>query len=117
MVVELRQQQDLEQLLQRSKTDPVVIFKHSTQCPISDHAYHEFTRFEQSAADMTCGLVLVIENRTVSDAIAAQLGVRHESPQALVVKDGKVTWHAAHWSINADTLREALQDHAQSTHP
>ena len=108
MVFEIRQNQDFEQLLERSKTDPVLLFKHSTQCSISDQAYEEFNRFRETAADLTCGLVLVIENRSVSDAIAVRLGVRHESPQAIVVKDGKPEWNASHWKITAETLSEAL---------
>ena len=109
MVLELRQQRDLEQLLQRSKTDPVLIFKHSTQCSVSDQAYEEFTRFLENAGDLACGLVLVIENRDISNAIAARLGVRHESPQAIVVKDGKPEWKASHWSITMESLAQAIQ--------
>lgn len=116
MVVALRQHHDLEQLLERSKTDPVLIFKHSTQCSISDHAYQEFKRFQEQACEFNCGIVLVIENRALSNAIAAELGVRHQSPQAIVVRDGKPTWNASHWSITGDSLSEALKD-AQSTHP
>src|SRR5438874_593230 len=56
MVVQLRKERDLEQLLERSKTNPVLIFKHSTQCPISSHAYDEFTEFAEAAEDLTCGL-------------------------------------------------------------
>jgi bacillithiol system protein YtxJ len=116
MVVELRKNKDFEQLLDRSKTDPVLIFKHSTQCPISSEAYEEFARFVQTAGDITCGLVLVIENRDVSDAIAARLGVRHESPQAIVVTDGQSAWSASHWSITQDSLSEALKNHAKPAH-
>ena len=108
MVLELRQHQDLEQLLERSKTDPVLIFKHSTQCSISDQAYDEFTRFAGMAGDLNCGLVLVIENRDLSNAIASRLGVRHESPQAIVVRDGKPEWNASHWSITAEALNKAI---------
>ena len=109
MVLELRQHRDLEQLLQRSKIDPVLIFKHSTQCSVSDQAYEEFTRFLENAGDLACGLVLVIENRDISNAIAARLGVRHESPQAIVVKDGKPEWNASHWSITMESLAQAIQ--------
>src|SRR5207237_10162783 len=99
MVIQLRQDRDFEQLLERSKTNSVLIFKHSTQCPISSQAYEEFTRFATSAGDVACGVVLVIENRNLSDTIAERLEVRHQSPQAIVVKDGRVTWQASHWSI------------------
>src|SRR5215468_1633028 len=116
MIFDLQQDRDLEQLLDRSKTDPVLIFKHSTQCAISAQAYEEFTDFVEGAANLTCGAVLVIENRKLSDAIAERFGVRHESPQALLIKDGRVLWHASHWSISSDSLSEAVAAHAQSTH-
>ena len=109
MVVELRDPRDLEQLLQRSKTDPVLIFKHSTQCSVSDVAYEEFTRFSENTGDLVCGVVFVIENRDVSNAIAAQLGVRHESPQAILVQDGKPKWKASHWAITVEALSKATQ--------
>jgi monothiol bacilliredoxin len=108
MITELRKCEDFEQLLERSKTHPVIIFKHSTQCGISDQVYEEFTRFIKSADDIICGVVLVIEWRAVSDAIESMLGVRHESPQAILVKDGKPKWDASHWSITYDALTRAL---------
>src|SRR5438094_10503798 len=114
MVTELRKREDFEQLLERSKTHPVIIFKHSTQCAISDQVYEEFTRFLESAGNTICGLVLVIEFRVVSDAIAAALGIRHESPQAILLKDGKPKWSASHLSITFDALTRAL--YAESPH-
>jgi bacillithiol system protein YtxJ len=116
MIVDLLQDHDLEQLLHKSKTDPVIIFKHSTQCPISTQAYEEFIDFAEGACNLTCGAVLVIENRGLSNAIAERFGVRHESPQALLIKDGRVVWHASHWSITSDSLTEALAPYAKSTH-
>ncbi len=116
MVVELQTDDDLEQLLERSKTHPVVIFKHSTQCSISSDVYGEFKHFTETAPDADCGVVLVIENRNLSNEIAGRLGVRHESPQALLVKDGRPVWNASHWSITADSLGQALASYAQSPH-
>jgi len=116
MVIQLRQDGDLEQLLQRSKTNPVLIFKHSTQCSISGQAYEEFTQFAESSGGVACGLVLVIENRKLSDAIADRLAVRHESPQAIIVRDGYAAWHASHWSITTGSLSEALRSYGESAH-
>jgi bacillithiol system protein YtxJ len=117
MVIELRQDRDLEELLERSKTNPVLIFKHSTQCPISAYSYKEFKAFADSSSELACGLVLVIENRSLSNTIAERLQVRHESPQAIIVKDGRATWHASHWSVTTDSLSEAVakrkRDNAQ----
>src|SRR5215831_11486256 len=116
MIVDLIQDRDLEQLLDKSKTDPVIIFKHSTQCPISTQAYEEFIDFAEGARNLICGVMLVIENRRLSNAIAERFGIRHESPQALLIKDGRVVWHASHWSITSDSLTEALAPYAKSTH-
>jgi bacillithiol system protein YtxJ len=116
MVIQLRQDRDFEQLLEQSKTNPVLIFKHSTQCPISGEAYEEFKEFAESTGELACGLVLVIENRAVSNVIAERLNIRHESPQAIVVKDGHAAWHASHWSITSNSLSEALRSYGQSAH-
>jgi bacillithiol system protein YtxJ len=109
MVIELLKQEDLEQLLDRSKTEPILIFKHSTQCPVSAEAYEEFVRFTEGAADIPSGLVLVIEHRSVSDAIESTLHVRHASPQAIVVRNGQQRWAASHWAVTADALRQAIK--------
>jgi len=116
MVVDLTQDRDLEHLLEKSKTDPVLIFKHSTQCSISAQAYDEFVDFAEGVNGLVCGAVRVIENRRLSNSIAERFGVRHESPQALLIKDGRVVWHASHWSITSDSLRDALVPYAESPH-
>jgi bacillithiol system protein YtxJ len=114
MILDLEKEQDLEDLLERSKTNPVIIFKHSTQCGISTQAYEEFIDFAEGADGLICGVVRVIENRKLSNAIAERFNVRHQSPQALLIKDGRPIWHASHWSINPDSLSEALTSYAQS---
>ena len=110
MVVELQHRRDLDQLIEKSKSDPVVIFKHSTQCAVSHQAYDEFNRFASRSEDVTCGVVLVIEDRAISETIASELGVRHQSPQAIVVRNGCSAWNASHWSITEDSLNEALHN-------
>ncbi|HEY2385257.1 MAG TPA: bacillithiol system redox-active protein YtxJ [Terriglobia bacterium] len=116
MVVELRQDQDLEQLVERSKSDPVFIFKHSTQCSISGHIYQDFSTFAGDHPELESAIVLVIENRNLSKAVERRFGIRHESPQALLIKDGHAVWHASHWSITTDSLDDALRSYAQSAH-
>jgi bacillithiol system protein YtxJ len=116
MVGELRQEHDLEQLLERSKTNPVLIFKHSTQCAISDEVHSEFLSFAEQAQGLESTVVLVIENRRLSNAIAQRFGIRHESPQALLIKDARVVWHASHWNITSESLNKALKSYVESPH-
>jgi bacillithiol system protein YtxJ len=109
MVIELRRDQDLEQLLERSHKDPVVIFKHSTQCSRSAAAYEEYQTFIAENPKTPCGTVLVIEDRELSDALEDRFGIRHESPQAIVVANGSPVWHANHFKVTARALEEAIE--------
>jgi bacillithiol system protein YtxJ len=108
MVVELHQERDLEQLLERSHTDPVVIFKHSTQCSRSAAAYEEYQSFISDHPNTPCGTVLVIEDRPLSNTFEDRFGIRHESPQAIVFSKGQPVWYANHWKVTAQALEEAI---------
>lgn len=99
-----------EQALQGTSTSgkPLLVFKHSTSCPISAGAHEEFTKYIEDAVDgaVDFTLVRVIEERPVSNAIAESLGVKHASPQAILVKDGQAVWNDSHWRITYAALSE-----------
>lgn len=105
--ISVSDRQELEQLIARSHETPVVLFKHSTTCPISAAAYQEM---EQVAAEIA--LVVVQQAREVSREVEARTGVRHESPQALVFRNGKAVWSASHWRITADAVGQAMREHS-----
>lgn len=90
-------------LLSRSQKQPIVIFKHSTTCPVSAAAYDEM---EQFAGEVV--LVEVQRARELSREIEKQTGIRHESPQVLVLENGKVVWNASHFKVKARAVEEAL---------
>ena len=106
----IKTEQELGELVAQSSERPVLIFKHSNACPISSRARDEVERFVDAAegGDFGFGMVVVQEARPLSQAIEAKLGVRHESPQALVIRDGKVVWNASHWNVTGDALGKAL---------
>ncbi|HEY8552402.1 MAG TPA: bacillithiol system redox-active protein YtxJ [Thermaerobacter sp.] len=113
MIAPLRTEADLDRLL--SGPQPVMIFKHSTRCPISAAAYRAFRRFAASRPGVArYGVVHVIEQRALSDAIARRLGVRHASPQVLLWHRGRVRWHASHGAIHEAALAAALAGVAQA---
>lgn len=95
-----------ENVLQKSKEKPVLLFKHSTTCPVSAAAYREFTSFE---SDMDAYLVKVIESRPVSNEIESNLGVQHQSPQIFIVSNEEPIWHASHWNITETKIGQAIQ--------
>jgi bacillithiol system protein YtxJ len=98
----------LENVLRASSELPVLIFKHSTTCPVSAAALREFKQFSEKTTGVVHSIVHVIEERPVSNAIAEKTGVRHESPQAILIKNNEVLWHASHAKITADALQHAI---------
>ena len=112
----LRDLADLDALLGRAARETFVVFKHSTACPISAHAYGELVRFlrERANGEPRVALVRVIEERAVSKAIEQRLGVKHESPQAIVVRGGSAVASLSHGAITAEALREAVSPNLSS---
>jgi monothiol bacilliredoxin len=97
----------LQELIQRSKAVPIVIFKHSTTCPISAAAYREMSNYDGDVA-----LVEVQKARELSREIEATTGIRHESPQVLVLRNGQVVWDASHFKIKNDAVLAAVVNNA-----
>jgi len=96
----------LEQLFARSHEQPVILFKHSDTCPISAMAYQ---RMKQVASDVS--LVVVQRSRELSRQVEARTGVRHESPQVLVLRRGQSVWAASHFDITAEAVEQAVKEH------
>ena len=109
---QLESRSEIDELIARSRETPVVFFKHSLTCPISGAAFRQYQRFLQDRpeGDRVVYTLIEIQNaREVSTEIAERTGVRHESPQALLMRDGEVVWHASHWSIKAEALSAAVE--------
>ena len=108
---ELTKLSDLDELdgwMERSRREPVWVFKHSLTCPISDPAFAEFRAFAAGgASESGYALIEVQTARELSTELARRTGVRHESPQAMLLRDGEAVWHASHWHIRAESLRRA----------
>lgn len=94
----------LDALFEKSNDAPVVLFKHSLTCPISHGVYAEV---EQFGGDVN--LVVVQHSRDISNEIAARTGIRHESPQAIVIRNGKPVYNASHYDVTAGDLASAAK--------
>ncbi len=101
----LRDKGALEKLFARSHEAPVVLFKHSNSCPISAAAHRSL---KQLGAEVS--IVVVQESRDISREVESRTGVRHESPQALVLRNGAVAWSASHFDITADAVKRAVEN-------
>ncbi|HOD50521.1 MAG TPA: bacillithiol system redox-active protein YtxJ [Candidatus Hydrogenedentes bacterium] len=111
---ELRSQQDWQACLDVSAEKPVFVFKHSTSCPISGAAHSRVTEYEKQTAGQGADvyMVKVIESRPVSNRIAEDLGVQHQSPQVILVKDRAAVWSASHHGVRGERMQEAFESAA-----
>ncbi len=98
---------DLRAALTAADRHPVVLFKHSRTCPISTVAQMSVAQLD-GPDDPDVYRVVVQSARTLSNAIAERFGVRHESPQVLVVHNGAVVHHASHMGVSATRIRRAV---------
>ncbi|MHB1225775.1 MAG: bacillithiol system redox-active protein YtxJ [Gemmatimonadaceae bacterium] len=90
---------ELEEALR--ETPLLLVYKHSGACGISTTAWREIAHLEQAAPSLPIFLLDVIEQRALARAVAAALDVHHESPQAILVRDGTVIWHGSHFAVTA----------------
>jgi bacillithiol system protein YtxJ len=100
---------ELDNILEDAKGKLVLLFKHSTTCPISAYAYEQVQRLSQTdeVKEMRIALIHVIENRSLSNEVAHRFQIKHESPQAFLIQAGKVVWHASHRNITQSAILEA----------
>ena len=105
--VRITDSKSFEELTDRSKERPVVIFKHSLTCPISAAAYQQMEQFDGEVA-----LVEVQRARALSTEIESRLGVAHESPQVIILSKGQVVWSASHFKITTEAVADAVRDAA-----
>ncbi|AFM41350.1 bacillithiol system protein YtxJ [Desulfosporosinus acidiphilus SJ4] len=110
---ELSSLQEFEAVLNESYQQEVLLFKHSTQCPISARAWQEIQKFARQAPEQVqVAVIKVIESRSVSNQAERDLGIKHESPQILLIRNKKVVWHTSHQAVTLENILRALQENA-----
>jgi|SRR5690625_1674876 len=111
---DLHTNEEWEQVWESSTDKPVLVFKHSTTCPISARAFGQYEAYLESAdQDFDSYLVKVIEDRPVSNHIAEATSVKHESPQIFLIRDKEVHWHTSHSKITVESIGEAVESAAK----
>lgn len=90
-----------------SQTKPVVIFKHSTRCSISRMALKQFdAEFNYPEEKIDWYLLDLLNHRDLSNEIASRYNVVHQSPQIVVIRNGKAVFNESHDSISAEDLKQ-----------
>jgi len=104
-MVDLKTDDEWERILAEGH---VVVYKHSPICALSLRALPHIRRFEEQRPDVPVYKVNVIRRRQLADRIAEDLGVRHESPQVIVLNGGEPSWNASHFDVTTEGLLSAM---------
>lgn len=100
-----------EEAKNASTERPVLLFKHSLRCGTSRMALSSLQQaWPYKEEEVQCFLIDVVSHRALSQQIARDTDIRHESPQAILLWQGTVIYHASHYNINEDTLTKAVHD-------
>lgn len=105
---QLTDMNQLGEIIFNSNEKPAVIFKHSTRCSISRMALKQFENEFDLQDQVTPYFLDLIAYREISNEIANRFGVQHQSPQLILIKDGKAVYDASHSDIDATVLKEKL---------
>jgi bacillithiol system protein YtxJ len=107
---QLKTLNQLDSIIEESKENAIVIFKHSTRCSISSTSLNRLERnWKQEEVGNTKPYYLdLISYRDLSNAIVDTFGVEHQSPQVLIIENGKAVYNQSHLAIDYNTIKEAL---------
>ena len=95
----------LNEIINESTESPIVIFKHSTRCSVSRMALKQFENEFDLQSKVTPYFLDLLEHRDVSNEIATRFEVQHQSPQLILIKDGKAIYNVSHSDIAVEDLK------------
>lgn len=100
---------EVDEIAQDISGKQFLLFKHSTRCSVSFMAQRELnSKLEELSKHFSLYYLDLISYRDVSNYIAEKFGVHHESPQVLIIENGKCISHFSHYEIDCDSLLSQL---------
>jgi bacillithiol system protein YtxJ len=107
----LRSLDQIEDIRVKSKSNPVLVFKHSTRCNISRASLDRLERNwkEEEMRDVQLYFLDLLAYREISNKLSEEFGVEHESPQVLIIKDERSLYDRSHFDIEYHDIKEAVK--------
>ena len=105
--IELTNESQIGEIKEQSKQRPQVIFKHSTRCSISAVAKNRLER-STPPANVDFYFLDLIRERALSNKIAEEFSVYHESPQVLVIRNGECVYDESHSGISMADIQDQV---------
>lgn len=100
--------EQLDDIVGESNDKPIIIFKHSTRCSISRMALKQFEKEFVLEEEITPYFLDLLNYRDISNEIATKFDVIHQSPQLILIKNGKSVYNVSHSDIDALELKNFI---------
>jgi bacillithiol system protein YtxJ len=109
--IHLNSEEKLEEVIIASKQKPVLLFKHSTSCSISNTALNRLERNWKGAevGETKAYYLDLLSFRNLSKQVAEKFNVVHESPQVLIIENGKSVYNRSHFDIDYSSIKGQLE--------
>ena len=106
----LNQPEQIAEIKALSESTPVMIFKHSTRCSVSSMSLDRLLRKWKNGDEekIVPYFLDLIAHRELSNLVAQEFGVSHESPQVIVIKNGKAIYDDSHFGISYPDIMEQV---------
>jgi bacillithiol system protein YtxJ len=111
----LERSEQLDAAVESSFRRPVLLVKHSPVCGTSYQALDDLDENRDQLAEIDVLVVNVLTHRLLSQTIARTFGVRHESPQAILLVQGRAIWNGSHVRVTAESVTRALSASRQAS--
>jgi bacillithiol system protein YtxJ len=107
--INIENSQDIDAILEKSKTIPCLIFKHSTRCHMSEMSkYIIETEWNLDEEQLQAYCLDILKHKNLAAEIADRLNEHHQSPQVLLIKDGECFYEESHLEINYEEIEEQI---------
>ncbi len=108
--IDLKEENQIAEIDKISAQTPVLIFKHSTRCSISSSALSRLERqWKSELIDIKTYYLDLLNFRSISNLLAQHYNIEHQSPQIILVKNGKSIHSASHQAIGFEEVMNGLK--------
>ena len=105
-LLEIADESALEEVLQLPR---VLLAKHSTKCFISTRAMRQVNKFAEKHSEIPVYQLDILAHPDLSERVASELQVPHESPQIILLSNGEAIWNDSHFGITQKAIEKAVE--------
>ena len=102
--IDINDQTSLDNLVNTSFENKILLFKHSTRCSISSLAKNRIENAGDNRFIKNCYLLDLLIYRDLSNKVSTDFNITHESPQVLIIEKGKCISNFSHSNISWDNI-------------